>query len=175
MAIKKAGVRFERDEYYEITIGEDESISLKSIIDGTETDYDVTGGGGGWQETLLWENPEPTKGLKVETVLITSEQIAEDYDYYKIVYRNINNSEATIDFIFKLSDYVGNSPSYNFNAALVSSNEEGTIYLRSMFYDSVNNTWNCVGECLELSAELTNKNFRAIPELVYGYKQTEVE
>ena len=129
MAIKKAGVRFERDEYYEITIGEDESISLKSIIDGTETDYNVTGGGGSWQETLLWENPEPTKGVKVETVLITSEQINENYDYYKIVYRNINNSESVIDFIFKLSDYVGNNPGYNFSAGLVSTNDVGTIFI----------------------------------------------
>ena len=42
----KAGIRFNPETYTEIGL-EEENITLKTIIDGVETDYDVTGGGGG--------------------------------------------------------------------------------------------------------------------------------
>ena len=42
----KAGIRFNPETYTEIGL-EEENITLKTIIDGVETDYEVTGGGGG--------------------------------------------------------------------------------------------------------------------------------
>ena len=175
--VKRAGIRFNPAEYYEIgaTAG-GESITLKADIDGTVTEYDVTGGGGGggYEEVLLWENPEPSKGLKVDTLLTDDTIDLEEYEYFVIKYRNINNVEVLIDFRFSLDDILNNA--FNFGLASTSDVQISDdysaryIYVRQIWHDGNMGGIMASGECHELSAAFTNKNFRAVPNFLYGYK-----
>lgn len=43
----KAGIRFEKEKYIQVDLDNEANIKLTADIDGTTTEYDVTGGGGG--------------------------------------------------------------------------------------------------------------------------------
>ena len=204
-----AGVRFSMDEYYTIgTDGENITMTsdingvtkeydvtggsgttiepLEVTANGT---YEAPTGtayspvtvnvGDEYEEVTLWTNPDPSKGLKVDTEIATIEAIQEqNIEYIKIRYRNINNRpDQVMETTFVISQLTGDDCGAG---ALVSTGDyDQTIdrsqyYARPVFYDA---NWGGIyflGQCREVSAAATDKNFRAVPEVVYGYKLKEV-
>lgn len=130
-----------------------------------------------YEEVTIWTNPDPNKGLKVDTEIAKTEDLEDQHiEYIKIIYREINTKpdrkdELTLIYAKLVDNYAG---------ALVSTgdyNEDidrNEYYARPVFF---NGNWGGVyfgGECREISAAATNKNFRAVPEVVYGYRLKEV-
>jgi len=171
----RAGVRFSPTRYYRIEDGGDNLI-LHAEVDGEVTDYNVkSGGGGGYEEVLLWENPQPDKGLKVDTLLTGDDFYVDEYEYFKFTYKNMNSTPELIDFYVTFNDL------YNryFNFGLVSTGdtpisdeyEARYIYIRQVWFDGNMGGIMCSGHCNELSPSFTDKNFRAVPIYLYGYKK----
>ena len=76
---KAGGIRFSFDEYYGIVV-EDENITLTAEKDGTTTEYDVTGGGGGKiEKKRLYTNPDTTVEMSTDGMFDESE--IEGYQY----------------------------------------------------------------------------------------------
>ena len=130
-----------------------------------------------YEEVIIWTNPDPSKGLKVDTEIATTEYLEEqNIEYIKIRYRRINNNpeqvtETTITVDQLIHYYAGALVSTgDYNESL----DRSEYYVRPVFFDG---NWGGVyfmGQCREVSAAATDKNFRAIPEVVYGYKLKEV-
>lgn len=91
MSIKKqGGIRFNGSEYYEINV-QDENISLLADVDGTSTEYDVTGGGGGGIERKsLYVNPDTSAQMTGDTLFQESE--IEGYQY--LIFTVTNTAES---------------------------------------------------------------------------------
>ena len=80
-----------------------------------------------------------------------------------------------IDFYVTLDDLVNK----DFNFCLVSTGDTQIsdeysakyVYARQVWFDGNMGGIMCSGECHELSSAYTNKNFRAVPVYLYGYKK----
>lgn len=152
---KRAGIRFEPEKFIAVTIDDENNITLTSEIDGVTTEYDVTGGGGGYEEVLLWENPNPGSGF--DSDLIICEDLT--FDFYKIVYRTINNESVYVSFIISKDDLEENS------TLIGSKNEGGDYFGRAIVVEEGKII--AKGLCSQIGADNTKK-FRCLPNKVYG-------
>lgn len=74
---KIAGVLMEQEHYYEVGV-EDENITLKTVIDGNETEYEVSGGGG-VERKNLYVNPDTSAEMTGDTLFLEEDIIGYDY------------------------------------------------------------------------------------------------
>ena len=74
---RQGAIRFSKNEYYEIN-ADDGNITLKTIIDDTETEYDVTGGTPP-ERKLLYTNPDTSAQMEAVTLFQESEILGYEY------------------------------------------------------------------------------------------------
>ena len=84
----KAGVRFSQKEYFEIGY-DGENITLSSDINGTKTDYDISGGGG-IERKRLYTNPDTAQEMSGASLFDEAE--IEGYDYLAFIITTTGNA-----------------------------------------------------------------------------------
>lgn len=122
--MKKAGFRLDRNTYAELSVGDE--IKLITDINGVKTEYDVTGGG--WEETLLWENEDPTAAMVVTDLTTITE--AKKYDYIKFIVTNTSGVNEDIQ-IFSTNTFTAAELG---NSAI--SFHDGSDYVRKIYRSS---------------------------------------
>lgn len=192
----KAGIRFTPEKYVEVNVGDE--ITLKTIIGGVETDYNVTGGitvepititengtydaddgkaynpvvvnveqGGGYAESLLWENPNPGTGFNIDKDC----GYIDNFDYYKIEWRKINNESVYLSTLWKKEDIIAGL------CAMTSVNEAGDLFARNLVIEEVEVSADppmieqhfiAKGLCAQVGVSDTEKRFRCLPYKIYG-------
>lgn len=128
--IKNAGIRFNKETYIEIGADlEDMSKStIKTVVDGTETNYNLEGGGGRIEKKSLYVNPHPSVEMSTDTMFDESE--IEGYQYLLFVVTDTSGS-------FEVEEWCEIAPLKTHGGQfIVSMPISGTLYGRKVYRSS---------------------------------------